>query len=72
LRQEKIQQQIIITGFPANLTNSFLKDKVVLMANNAGLALKKSDIVKGYKIKTPNCLIKIKTEMSFPRCPKRN
>jgi CTP:phosphocholine cytidylyltransferase-like protein len=23
LRQEKIQQQIVITGFPANLTDSF-------------------------------------------------
>jgi hypothetical protein len=48
LRQEKIQQQIVITGFPANLTDSFLVDKVVF----AGLALKKSDIVKGYKINT--------------------
>jgi hypothetical protein len=52
LRQDKIQQQIVITGFPANLTDSFMVDKVVLMANNAGLALKKSDIVKGYKINT--------------------
>jgi hypothetical protein len=47
LRQEKIQQQIVITGFRANLTDSFLVDKVVLMANNVGLALKRSDVVEG-------------------------
>jgi hypothetical protein len=32
LRQEKIQQQLVINGFPANLTDSFLVHEVVMMA----------------------------------------
>jgi hypothetical protein len=52
LRQEKIQQQIVISGFPANFDDKKSTDKIVLLAQNLGVTIRKNDIIKAYKINT--------------------
>jgi len=75
LRQEKIQQQIVITGFPASMDEKRLREKIALLAQNLGVTITNNDIAKAYKINTKQShkhivklsTMKIKTDLLHSR-----
>jgi hypothetical protein len=52
LRQEKIQQNVVFTGFPANIETSALVNHVIDFAKNLNIVISRSDILNAFIIKT--------------------